>query len=118
MAIAEIERKILIRLSDLDREVHPYIFYKDLQLSPLQISEAITQLEKQRLVTSSGLLVKVAERGKRLIFKMNGGQYITKNRPWRECPKKFKATRIGINEPYIPRISLLDKSFGVGESKV
>lgn len=118
MAIAEIERKILIKLSVLDREVHPYIFYRDFQLSPLQISEAVKQLEKQDLVILSGPLVKVTDLGRRLVLKMNGGQFVSKRRPWRECPERFKAAQLGVNEPYIPRISLLDKTFSVGKPKI
>lgn len=113
VALSEIERKILVKLSALDKDVHPFIFYRELQLSPFQISDAIKRLENQHLVTLNELLVRITEQGQRLIFRMRGGQLASKERPWQECPERFRAPQIGVDALYIPRLSLLDKSFRI-----
>ena len=55
--------------------------------------------------------VRLTKTGKEWVQKVSFDLYSPVEKPWRICPQDFKQEQLAVNKPYIPRISLLDKTF-------
>jgi len=109
--VDNIQNTILIDLFKSKEGLDPYTIARKHRLSPMQLFEAISQLQNLGYLVSNrekGYFLSITKTGKELVLKLRT-QRAQKGE--NRVPVKFIGNKISPDSPYVPRISKLWKDF-------
>lgn len=106
---------LLLELNLLGGRLFIYTLHRKYRLSPAEIARSIRKLQIMKVVKSDGSNIELTKNGKNWMTKHRFQLFSPEEKPWRNCPNEFMQQKIGVDKPYIPKISKLDKSFGLNE---
>jgi len=99
-------------------ELDSYTLFKRMKVSISELSNALDFLTKHEMVTEEDHNIKLTLKGKGSIYIDSTSSY-DGNKKWREVPDEFKLNDLGVNEPYLPSVRLLDKkTFKINDNEV
>ena len=107
------DRLLLNALIRSDNEIHGFTLYNRYRVPPDEISRSIKRLQNWHIIESDGLIVRLTKMGKEWVQRVRFELYSPAEKTWRICPQDFKQEQLAVNKPYIPRVSLLDKTFKI-----
>jgi len=107
----KLDRFILSQLYKNNGKIFLFSLLERYRLTPAEVHNSSTRLLKKELVSIDGLILTTTRKGKSFLEKERYNLSLYTYKPWRSCPDHFKQSILGINQPYFPRISLLDSHF-------
>jgi predicted methyltransferase len=110
---SKVEREILKTLMTASKDVNLFTLHRRYQTSPRELTKAVQSLNRKKFVKVDENNIKLTKQGRILAIKNRFDIVSQREKPWRECPKEFMKEKIGVNEPYIPLQSKLDRNLKV-----
>lgn len=97
-----LELLIIREICAANGKLFVYKLHNKKNLAPSFLNKAIRVLENRKIVNVDGLFLQLTERGKDVVLSSKSVPLASKDKPWRECPEKFKDVQMPINQPYVP----------------
>lgn len=110
--IGSAEREILrLLFAASGNYVDLYVLHQRYVLSAAQFSRALRQLEQRGLVEWDCLKARLTEKGTTWLLRNRKAIFLSVNRPWRDMPDNLKRASVVATEPYLPKLSGVDRNF-------
>lgn len=100
----ELENKILKDLFESIDGLYAYTFYSRYKIEPDEIIKFITKYKDKGVVTFDDNKINLSQEGREIILKQQF-QPKTAGNKFANIPKEFLASKLKINEPYLPNIN-------------
>lgn len=100
----ELEDKILKDLFESIDGLFAYTFYSRYRIEPDEIIKFITKYEEKGIITFDDNKINLSKEGREIILKQKFQPKPTGNK-FANIPKEFLASKLKINEPYLPNIN-------------
>ncbi len=100
----ELEDKILKDLFESVDGLFAYTFYSRYRIEPDEIIKFITKYEEKGIITFDDNKINLSKEGREIILKQKF-QPKTSGNKFANIPKEFLASKLKINEPYLPNIN-------------
>ena len=100
----EYENKILKDLFESIDGLYAYTFYSRYKIEPNEIIKFITKYKEKGIVTFDDNKINLSQEGREIILKQQF-QPKTAGNKFANIPKEFLASKLKINEPYLPNIN-------------
>lgn len=100
----ELENKILKDLFESIDGLYAYTFYSRYKIEPDEIIKFITKYTDKGIVTFEDNKINLSQEGREIILKQQF-QPKTAGNKFANIPKEFLASKLKINEPYLPNIN-------------
>ncbi|AEE20862.1 hypothetical protein [Dokdonia sp. 4H-3-7-5] len=100
----ELENKILKDLFESIDGLYAYTFYSRYKIEPDEIIKFISKYQEKGVVTFDDNKINLSKEGREIILKQQF-QPKTAGNKFANIPKEFLASKLKINEPYLPNIN-------------
>ena len=100
----ELENKILKDLFESIDGLFAYTFYSRYKIEPDEIIKFITKYKEKGIVTFDDNKINLSKEGRDIILNQKFQPKATGNK-FANIPKEFLASKLKINEPYLPNIN-------------
>jgi hypothetical protein len=97
----ELENKILKDLFESIDGLFAYTFYSRYKIEPDEIIKFISKYEEKNIVTFDNNKIILTKEGRDIILKQQFQPKVAGNK-FANIPKEFLASKLKINEPYLP----------------
>jgi len=97
-----VERRIIQETFKSGGSYFVFKIHHNQGISPGQISKALLLLKNKKMVATDGLRVRLTNKGKRFATSAKLLLVAAGEKPWRNCPNEFIASKLNPDEPYIP----------------
>ncbi len=104
MKISKIEIKILIGLYKSIDGLTPYTFYQRYKFSAATVYKTVSKFEKKDYLKTQEEKIFITEKGRTFVEK---SRFEFDSEKFARIPDDFKLPKLGVNEPYIPNITIL-----------
>lgn len=104
------EREVILALFQANDWFDLYALHEELLLSPAQIASVLMRLLEDGLCESDGMNAKLNGAGIKWVLKNRREIFMRGSRTWANSPL-VDAQKIGIRQPYMPRLKSIDKDF-------
>ncbi len=106
MKISKVEIKILVDLYKSIEGLTPYTFYQRYRYSAVTVYKTVTKFEKKDYLKTKEEKIFITEKGKKFVEK---SRFEFDSEKFARIPDKFLLPKLGVNEPYIPNITIISK---------
>lgn len=106
---------LLQELIRSEGKVASYTLHRKFRLSPSEVVRSINKLKEMEIIDLDGFNIKFTQQGRDWVVRNRFQLFSPGERPWRKCPEHFVQQKLMPNQPYVPRISKLDKSLRISE---
>jgi hypothetical protein len=100
----ELENKILKDLFESIDGLYAYTFYSRYKIEPDEIIKFISKYKEKGVVTFDDNKINLSKEGREIILKQQF-QPKTAGNKFANIPKEFLASKLKINEPYLPNVN-------------
>ena len=108
MRFSRLQRLILRDLFESEKGLHVFTIHRRYNIAPVQLVDSLRTLVDAGLIEIADDRMKLTEKGNKEVLESRIELLSHGEKAWRECPPDFKQPSIAVNQPYIPKISLLD----------
>lgn len=106
--IAQEGIKILTILLKSSKPIQGYTAYIRSGMEKNKFFHSVRKLEEKELIQREGISLSITKKGENLVSTTIRRKT---EKPWREVLKKHTGRKIGVDEMYVPKRSLLSKGF-------
>ena len=112
MTYSSFEKEILKALFESGDWVDLYTLHEEYLLSPGQLSYAVRNFARSKIVESDGLLVRLTEHGQKWVFAHRREIFLSdRNRYWAEPLDDGALPPMPVAQPYLPKLKNANLKF-------